>query len=101
MGELAIEIQELRKEVSELKQLIHENSVLMMKDKVNTTWVDEEVAAAMIGYHPETLRRKVKEGARKYEEPWCLITFRNTRGRNWQYSRKSLVRFQERTSIGS
>lgn len=87
MSELMTEILALRREVKQLQ-------ILIMKDKIDTTWVHESDAAEMLGLTGRTLRRHVQSG----EYPFCEISFRNTNGRNWQYSRKSLMKFKTLTA---
>jgi hypothetical protein len=99
MSELVTMVADQSRQIESLKSMVHNLTLLVMKDKVNDTWINEEVAAEMVGYHPETFRRKVKQAHENHQRPWCLITFRNTRGRNWQYSRKSIIEFQKKTSI--
>lgn len=99
MSELITMIAEQSKMIATLQKQIHDLTVLIMKDKVNSTWLDEETAASMVGYNPETFRRKVKEAHKNNKWPWNLINYRNTNGRNWFYSRKSLIEFQCKTSI--
>ncbi len=99
MSELITMVAEQSKMIATLQKQIQDLTVLIMKDKVNDTWLVEETAASMLGYNPETFRRKVKEAHKKNKEPWNIITYRNTNGRNWYYNRKSLIEFQRKTSI--
>lgn len=99
MSELLTIVLEQGKKIEQMQKSLHDLSVLVMKNKVNDTWLDEDVAAEMVGYHPQNFRRKVKTGNKEHKEPWCIISYRNTNGRNWQYSRKSLIQFQQKTSI--
>lgn len=46
-------------------------------------WMKEAEAASMLGYQPETLRKKVKAGK-------LNVAFTNLNNRNWQYDRKDL-----------
>lgn len=85
MSELMDEIKALRKE-------LHQLTLLVMKDKVDTTWLSEEDAAQSLGFTPNVLRRKVKAGE-------LDITSRNTNGRKWQYSRKSILSYKQNTSF--
>lgn len=94
MSELMMEVQALRKENAEIKTMLHDLTVLVMKDKIDTTWVDEEEAAKSVGLTPEWFRRKVKKG----EYPFSEISYRNSNGRNWQYSRKGLIKYKSLTS---
>lgn len=66
--------------------------ILIMKDKVDTTWIPEDVAAKSLGLAARTLRRQVKKGLLKVE-------YRTTNGRNYQYSRKQLQNFRRETAI--
>lgn len=94
MSELLQMMEEQKKEIGTLKSMVHDLTVLVMKDKVNNIWLDEEVAASMLGVEPRTLRKAVKNPKHVFR----LINFRNTNGRNWQYSRKSIMEFQTKTS---
>ncbi len=99
MSELMTMVEQQGKKLDSIEKMVHQLSILVMKNKVNDTWVNEDIAAEMVGYNPETFRRKVKDAHKKHREPWNLINFRNSNGRNWQYSRRSLENFQKRTSI--
>jgi len=55
------------------------------------TWIPEEAAAKMLGYRPDYFRRKVK--ALKIS-----ISYRNTNGRKYQYSRADMEKFMQETS---
>lgn len=90
MSELMTEIQALRHEVRQL-------TMLVMKDKIDTTWVNEKDAADMLDIKPQTLRKMVKRG----EYPATEINYRNTHGRNWQYSRKGLIKYKNLTSTAA
>lgn len=90
MSELLTMVAEQGREIKELKDMIHQLTLLVMKDKVDTTWLDEKEAADALGYDPRTLREKVKAG----EIP---VESRNYKGRNWQYSRKGILKFKEQT----
>jgi len=94
VGELLTEVQALRKENAEIKTMLHQLTVLVMKDKIDTTWVAETEAAAMVGLHPRVFREKVKAA----KAPWFHITLRHTNGRNYQYSRKGIIKFKQLTS---
>lgn len=92
MSELLTLVENQRKQIEQLQKSVDNLCILIMKDKVDTTWVPESVAAEMIGYNdPRTLRKLVKSGA-------LDIDFRNTNGRKWQYSRKSIMALKEKTS---
>lgn len=83
--------------IKELTRKVDQLTLLVMKDKQDTTWLTEEQAAEMLGYkNPRSLRKKVKASAGV--APFSLIVFCHTNGRNWQYTRKSIVRFREATS---
>lgn len=94
MGELLTEVQELRKENAFIMQKLHEISILVMKDKVDTTWVDEDIAAKSFGLSPRVFREKVKAA----KGQWFHITLRHTNGRNYQYSRKGILKYKQLTS---
>lgn len=95
MSELREIIEKQSAEISALRQDVHRLSILMMKDKVDTTWINEDTAAAMVNMTPAWFRRKVKQG---YEN-FSLISYRHTNGRNFQYSRKSILQFKENTKL--
>jgi hypothetical protein len=61
------------------------------KDKVNDTWLDESLAAAMLNLEGRTLRRKCIAGD-------LPIHYRNTNGRAYQYNRRDLLKYQTQTS---
>lgn len=93
MSELLTMVEEQNKAIERLTKMVRDLSILVMKNKVTTTWVDEGVAAEILGYKdPRTLRKLVKSKA-------LDIDGRNTNGKNWQYSLKSINRYQERTAI--
>jgi len=94
MAELTTLVEEQSKKIDQLIKGLSDLTILVMKDKVDTTWVTEEVAAEMIGIQPAWLRRKV----RKNEKPWNEIGYRHTNGRNFQYSRKGIINFKRLTS---
>lgn len=85
---------ELREEILQLKEMVKHLTMLVMKDKVDTTWLSEEQAAEALGLEARTLRRKVKS----MQFPFNQIDFRHTNGRNFQYNRKGLLKFKEITS---
>lgn len=92
MSELVPMVQELLNLVKSQGKQIHELQVMVMKNKVDDTWISEEIAAEMIGYDGRTFRRWVKAGK-------LPIDFRNTNGRRYQYNRKSILRYKENTSV--
>ncbi len=87
-------MQEQQAEIRTLKEMVQQLTLLVMKDKVDTTWLDEDTAAEMLGYAPRTLRLQVKKGA-------IPVDYRNTKGRNWQYSRKQLLNYKRDTSTAA
>lgn len=93
MSELIQMVQELKADNAVLKQMVKDLTILVMKDKVDTTWVKEDLAAEMLGYKPRTLRKAVKDGS-------INIAVTNTNGRNWQYNRKGILQYkQSRSSL--
>src|ERR1700760_3675545 len=99
MSELLTMVMEQGKKIESIYKMVNDLTALVMKDKVNTIWVDENIAAEMLGMHPETLRRKVKSAISNNQFPMNQISYRNSNGRKFQYSRKSLMRYMELTSI--
>lgn len=94
MGELLTEVLALRKENAEIKQMVNQLFILIKKNKIDDTWLSEEEAAESLGLSPISLRRKVKKPVGQ----WHHITFRNNNGRNWQYSRKGILKYKQLTS---
>ncbi len=94
MSELMTEIEAIRKENADLKKSLHQLTIIAMKDKLNAVWLSEDIAASMLNLQPRTLRKAVKKGEGHFRE----INVRNTNGRNYQYSRKSLEKYQSLTS---
>lgn len=94
MSELAELVLEQNKKIDSLLHQVHHLTVLVMKDKVDTTWVAEDTAAQMLGLAPRTFRRYVKTR----QQQFAGIKYRNTNGRNWQYSRKDILNFKNLTS---
>lgn len=88
MSDLMTEIQALRNDVKVLTMMI-------MKDKIDTTWVAESDASQMFGLTPKWFRRKVLSRHFPFEE----VGFRTTGGRNYQYNRKALLRAKEKSSV--
>lgn len=97
MSELVQQVQLQNIMIEKLTKKIDDLTVLVMKNKVDDTWLNEEVAAEMLNYSPRVLRRKALSA--KY--PFTLIECRNTNGRKYQYNRKSLIKFKEQTSTMS
>jgi hypothetical protein len=81
----------------QLTQEVKYLQTLVMRDKIDTTWVPERDAAAMLDMQPDTLRRYVKAGKPFFNQ----INFRHTNGRKWQYSRKDLIKFKNLTSTNA
>lgn len=104
MSELAVMIQEQGKEIKSLKSMIHDLTLLVMKDKVDLTWMPESQAANMLGLSRRAFRRKVvltstmMERNLKIPYPYNIVEYRHTNGRNYQYSRKSILKFKQLTS---
>ena len=95
MTDLMQEIQSLREDVRRLGMLI-------MKDKVDTTWISEEDAAHSLGITPQTLRKGVKRiesGNPSISRKAIRISYRTTNGRNYQYSRKDLINYKNKTAV--
>lgn len=93
MSELVQLVKTQGERINQLVSMVDKLIILVMKDKVDTTWVNEKTASEMLGYKdPRTLRKLVKAGELE-------ITFRNTNGRNWQYSRKAIMKLKDRTSF--
>lgn len=81
------------KQLELMSKQIHQLTLLVMKDKVDTTWIDEETAAKMLGYQdPRSLRKLIKKGV-------VDVEYRNTNGRNYQYSRKGILKYKEKTAV--
>lgn len=92
MSELAIMVQQQNMKIDRLQRVIEDLAKLILKNKIDDTWVDENTAATMLGYKDgRTLRKYVKAGK-------ITVDFRNTHGKNWQYSRKGLLNFKTQTS---
>lgn len=92
MSELITLVQEQNVRIRNLERVIDNLAKLMLKNKVDDTWVDETTAAGMLGYKDgRTLRKAVKAGS-------INVDFRNTNGKNWQYSRKGLLNYKTQTS---
>lgn len=87
-------MEEMIAEVRALREAVHQLQLLVMKDKVDTTWLDEKDAASALNLEPRTLRRYVKDSSNRLS----IIKYRNTNGRKWQYSRKDIQRYKELTS---
>lgn len=91
MSELLQIVMKQERQLEDLKKTIDNLCKLIMRDKIDQTWVDEQTAAQMLGYSsPRTLRNLVKQNQ-------LPIDFRNTRGRSWQYSRKSIAEYKYQT----
>lgn len=95
----------LRQDILKLQEEIKCLTLLVLKDKVDKTWMTEKEAALSLGYNnPRSLRRKVVltddriSKGEKVQYPYNLITYRCTNGRNYQYSRRSIMKFKEQTS---
>ena len=100
MSELVQMVENQGKMINQLVGMVDKLMIMVMKDKVDTTWLSEEVAAEMLGYKdPRTLRKLVKGVIKTKDFNIGDITFRNTNGRNWQYSRKSILKYKEKTSF--
>ncbi len=98
MSELVQLVQQQNIMIQTLTRKVDELTILVMKNKVDDTWVSEDVAAEMLGYKsPRSLRNNVVEA----KHPFSLIEFRHTNGRNYQYNRKSILKFKEKTSTMS
>lgn len=93
MSELYELVVQQSQKIIQLEKTVDNLCKLILKEKVDTTWINEDVAAEMLGLQPRTLRMYVKSGK-------IDIDFRNTNGRNWQYSRKGLLDYKKRTSSG-
>lgn len=87
-------IEELIHEVRQLRTEVKNLQLLVMKDKVDTTWLDEPDAAKALGIKSRTLRRYVKDPAHKLS----MVKYRHTNGKHFQYSRKDILRYKELTS---
>lgn len=104
MSELAVMIQEQGKEIKSLKSMIHDLTLLVMKDKIDPTWLTEKQASEVLGLSGRQFRRNVvlsksmMERNQKVTYPFNLIEYRHTNGRNYQYSRKSILKFKQLTS---
>jgi hypothetical protein len=105
MSELVALVEQQTKQLAELKGMVHNLTILVMKDKVDLTWLSEADAAEMLGIkHARGLRKRVvltkkmMESGEKIQYPFNLIEYRNTNGRLFQYSRKSILKFKHVTS---
>jgi hypothetical protein len=89
---------ELRDEGAQLRQEVKALTRIVLKNKIDDTWIPEPDAAEMLGFNdPRTLRRKVVvKGGAPY--PFSLISYRCTNGRKFQYNRKDLMKFKNITS---
>jgi hypothetical protein len=92
MSELAILVERQTVMIERLSNKVDQLTLLVMKDKVDTTWVNEDTAAEMLGLQPRTIRLNVKSGS-------LPVKFRHTNGRNWQYSRKDIMKYKDKTSF--
>ncbi|MBS1629390.1 MAG: helix-turn-helix domain-containing protein [Bacteroidetes bacterium] len=86
-----IDFQMLVQEVQTLKQMVTTLTTVVKRDKIFDAWLNEEDAASMLGLAPRTLRRYCRDGA-------LPINFRNTNGRNWQFSRKDILTYMNNSS---
>lgn len=91
MSELLEIVKKQCEKIDQLERTVDTLCKLIMRDKIDTTWLSEEDAAETLGLQPRTLRKQVKSGA-------IDIDFRHTNGRNYQYSRKGILDFKKRTS---
>jgi hypothetical protein len=87
-------LEALTNEIKSLREDVRQMSILLMRDKIDTTWIPETDAAAMLQMQPDTLRRYVKAGKPNFQ----MINFRHTNGRKWQYNRKDILKFKNYTS---
>ena len=94
MGELLLEVLALRKENAEIKQMVSQLFIMIKKTRIDDTWLSEEEAAESLGLSPIMLRRKVKKPVGQ----WHHVTYRNNKGRQWQYSRKGILKYKQLTS---
>jgi len=90
-------IEELTREIFLLRQEVKQLTLLILKNKVDDTWIPESMAAEMLGLKPRTLREAVKNKKGLFSE----IDFRHTNGQRWQYHRKSLLKFKDLTSTAA
>jgi hypothetical protein len=59
------------------------------------TWISEKEAAGILGYEwPRSMRLNVKKSA-------IPVSFRTTRGRNYQYSLEDIRKYQLETSTAA
>lgn len=93
MGELAILVERQSKKIDELTIVVNNLTKLILKNKVDDVWIDEESAANLLELQPRTLRKKVK--FKKILD----IQARNTNGRNWQYNRKDIELYKQKTIV--
>lgn len=91
MSELSELVKQQSEKIERLEKVVDSLCKLIMKDKVDTTWLTEEVAAETLGLQPRTLRMYVKAGK-------IDVDFRHTNGRSYQYSRKGIMEFKKNTS---
>lgn len=96
MNQTLLSMTELMEAVVKLTKKVDELTLLVMKEKNDTTWISEKDAADMLGYGcPRTLRKKVKAAV----YPFNTIVYRSSEGRKFQYNRKSLQKFKEQTAV--
>ena len=85
------EMQLLMQEVQSLKKMMDVLTNVVKRDKIHDTWLSEVDAASMLGLAPRTLRRYCRDAS-------LPINFRNTNGRNWQFSRKDITTYMNNSS---
>ena len=83
--------QTLVQEMQVLKQMLATLTNVVRRDKIYDAWVTEQDAASMLGLAPRTLRRRCRDAL-------LPINFRNTNGRNWQFSRKDITKYMNKSS---
>jgi hypothetical protein len=105
MSELVSEVRDLKNLVLNLTQQVHDLTILTMKNKVDDTWIEEEIAATMVGFEDSrAFRRKIVLSNARMKKgetvpyPWSMINYRSSNGRKYQYSKKSIQKFKDITS---
>lgn len=85
------DLQTVLQEVQMLKQMVITLTSVVKRDKIFDAWISEKDAASMLGLAPRTLRRHCRDAS-------LPIHFRNTNGRNWQFSRKDIATYMNSSS---
>ncbi len=80
--------------IARLEMKIDRLEMKIDRQHTSSAWVDETIAAAMLGLTPRVLRRKAKDGQGNFG----IIDYRHTNGHRYQYRRKSIEAYMEATS---